>query len=57
MLKLPKRYGRRLSTTIDTAEVYREGHSEQIVAQALSDVRDEAVYSLKFLPIICNMTK
>ena len=28
-------------TTIDTAEVYGKGHSEQIVAQALSDVRSQ----------------
>lgn len=34
-------------TTIDTAEVYGEGHSEQIVAQALADVRDQAVYATK----------
>jgi myo-inositol catabolism protein IolS len=34
-------------TTIDTAEVYGEGHSEQIVAQALSDVRDRAIYATK----------
>nr|WP_250125210.1 aldo/keto reductase [Chroococcidiopsis sp. CCMEE 29] len=34
-------------TTIDTAEVYGEGHSEQIVAQALSDVRDQVVYATK----------
>ena len=34
-------------TTIDTAEVYGEGHSEQIVAQALADVRDKAVYATK----------
>ncbi|GAB4526919.1 MAG: aldo/keto reductase [Pleurocapsa sp.] len=34
-------------TTIDTAEVYGEGHSEQIVAQALSDVRDRVVYASK----------
>ena len=34
-------------TTVDTAEVYGEGHSEQIVAQALSDVRDQAVYATK----------
>lgn len=27
-------------TTVDTAEVYGNGHSEEIVAQALSDVRD-----------------
>lgn len=34
-------------TTIDTAEVYGEGHSEQIIAQALSDVRDRAIYATK----------
>lgn len=34
-------------TTIDTAEVYGDGHSEQIVAQALSNVRDQAVYATK----------
>jgi len=34
-------------TTIDTAEIYGEGHSEQIVAQALSDVRDRAIYATK----------
>ncbi|MBE9227315.1 aldo/keto reductase [Phormidium sp. LEGE 05292] len=34
-------------TTIDTAEVYGKGHSEQIVAQALSDVRDRVVYATK----------
>jgi aryl-alcohol dehydrogenase-like predicted oxidoreductase len=34
-------------TTIDTAEVYGDGHSEQIVAQALSDVRDRVEYASK----------
>lgn len=34
-------------TTIDTAEVYGEGHSEQIVAKALSEVRDRVVYASK----------
>ena len=34
-------------TTIDTAEVYGDGHSEQIVAQAVSDVRDQVVYATK----------
>lgn len=34
-------------TTIDTAEVYGEGHSEQIVAKALGDVRDKVVYATK----------
>lgn len=34
-------------TTFDTAEVYGAGHSEQIVAQALCDVRDQVVYATK----------
>lgn len=34
-------------TTIDTAEIYGEGHSERIVAQALSDIRDQVVYATK----------
>ncbi len=34
-------------TTVDTAIVYGKGHSEQIVAQALSDVRDKVVYATK----------
>ena len=34
-------------TTIDTAEVYGEGHSEQIVAKAVSDLRDRLVYASK----------
>ncbi len=34
-------------TTIDTAEVYGEGHSERIVAEALSDVRDQLEYATK----------
>lgn len=34
-------------TTVDTAEIYGNGHSEQIVAQALSDVREEVVYASK----------
>jgi aryl-alcohol dehydrogenase-like predicted oxidoreductase len=34
-------------TTIDTAEIYGNGHSEQIVAQALSDVRDRVTYATK----------
>lgn len=34
-------------TTVDTAEIYGDGHSEQIVAQALADVRDRAVYASK----------
>lgn len=34
-------------TTIDTAEVYGEGHSERIVAQAVSDIRDRVEYASK----------
>lgn len=34
-------------TTSDTAEVYSDGHSEQIVAEALSDVRDRVEYATK----------
>jgi len=34
-------------TTIDTAEVYGDGHSEKIVAEALSDVRDQVEYATK----------
>ena len=34
-------------TTIDTAEVYGEGHSERIVAQSVGDIRDQVVYATK----------
>ncbi len=34
-------------TTIDTAEVYGEGHSERIIGQALASVRDHVVYASK----------
>ncbi|MEO1802610.1 MAG: aldo/keto reductase [Cyanobacteria bacterium J06629_2] len=34
-------------TTIDTAEVYGEGHSEQVVAQAVGDRRDRLEYASK----------
>ncbi|WP_066375615.1 MULTISPECIES: aldo/keto reductase [unclassified Anabaena] len=34
-------------TTIDTAEVYGDGHSERIVAEALSDVREQVEYATK----------
>ena len=34
-------------TTIDTAEVYGQGHSEQIVAKAVGDLRDQLVYASK----------
>jgi myo-inositol catabolism protein IolS len=34
-------------TTIDTAEVYGDGHSEQIVGEALADRRSQLVYATK----------
>lgn len=34
-------------TTIDTAIVYGGGHSEKVIAKALSDVRDKVVYASK----------
>ena len=34
-------------TTFDTAEVYGNGHSEQIVGKALSDVRHQVVLATK----------
>ncbi|GAX36319.1 aldo/keto reductase [Nodularia sp. NIES-3585] len=34
-------------TTIDTAEIYGDGHSEQVIATALSDVRDRVEYASK----------
>lgn len=34
-------------TTIDTAEVYGQGHSERVVAKALADVREQVVYATK----------
>ena len=34
-------------TTIDTAEVYGEGHSEQIVARSVADIRDRLEYASK----------
>ena len=34
-------------TTFDTAEAYGKGHSEQILASAISDKRDEAIYATK----------
>lgn len=34
-------------TTVDTAEVYGQGHSERIVAEALGAVRHQAVYMTK----------
>ncbi len=37
-------------TTFDTAEVYGNGHSEQIIAGALSDVRDRVVLATKVFP-------
>jgi myo-inositol catabolism protein IolS len=34
-------------STFDTAEVYGDGYSEQLVAEALSNVRDQVVYATK----------
>jgi len=34
-------------TTIDTAEVYASGRSEQLIAEAVSDIRDRVVYASK----------
>ncbi|MGD2099585.1 MAG: aldo/keto reductase [Desulfobacterales bacterium] len=34
-------------TTFDTAEAYGKGHSEQILASALSDIRKRAIYATK----------
>jgi aryl-alcohol dehydrogenase-like predicted oxidoreductase len=34
-------------TTFDTAEVYGDGHSESIIGQALSDVRNQVIYATK----------
>lgn len=37
-------------TTIDTAEIYGEGHSEQIVAEAIKGRRDQVVLVTKVFP-------
>jgi len=34
-------------TTFDTAEAYGKGHSEQILASAISDIRDKVIYATK----------
>ena len=34
-------------TTFDTAEAYGKGHSEQILASAISEVRDKVIYATK----------
>ena len=34
-------------TAFDTAEAYGKGHSERMIARALSDVRDQVVYATK----------
>ena len=41
-------------TTMDTAAVYGDGHSERIVGSALADVRDQAVYATK---VFSNLLK
>ena len=37
-------------TTFDTAEMYGDGYSEQLIAEALSDVRDKIVIASKVSP-------
>lgn len=37
-------------TTFDTAEVYGDGHSEKIIARALSGLRDKVVLATKVFP-------
>ncbi|NES79934.1 MULTISPECIES: aldo/keto reductase [Okeania] len=37
-------------TTIDTAEIYGDGYSERIVAQALADVREQVILATKVFP-------
>ncbi|NEO54421.1 MAG: aldo/keto reductase [Okeania sp. SIO3B5] len=37
-------------TTIDTAEIYGDGYSEQIVAQALANVREQVILATKVFP-------
>ena len=37
-------------TTFDTAEEYGRGHSERIIGETLSDVRDQVVYATKVFP-------
>ncbi|GAB4370220.1 MAG: aldo/keto reductase [Elainellaceae cyanobacterium] len=37
-------------TTFDTAEVYGDGYSEQLVGQALADVRDRVILATKVFP-------
>jgi aryl-alcohol dehydrogenase-like predicted oxidoreductase len=34
-------------TTFDTAEAYGKGHSERILASAISEVRDKVIYATK----------
>lgn len=36
-------------TFFDTAEVYGNGHNEQLVGEALEEVRDKCVYATKFM--------
>ncbi len=37
-------------TTFDTAEIYGDGYSEEIVGQALHEVRDRVIYATKVFP-------
>ena len=38
-------------TFFDTAEVYGDGHNEQLVGEALEEVRDKCIYATKFMLI------
>jgi aryl-alcohol dehydrogenase-like predicted oxidoreductase len=37
-------------TTFDTAEIYGNGYSEELVGKALSDIRDRVIYATKVFP-------
>ena len=41
-------------TTVDTAAIYGDGHSERIVGNALASVRDQAVFATK---VFSNLLK
>jgi aryl-alcohol dehydrogenase-like predicted oxidoreductase len=41
-------------TTFDTAEAYGKGHSERILASAISEIRDKVIYATK---VFCNHLK
>ena len=41
-------------TFFDTAEVYGNGHNEQLVGEALEEVRDKCIYATKFMSAYGN---